>query len=137
MHWFAFFMWFLKQSFQKKLLKYLNKNNITFPVYYHIGSRICQIIYSPLRLECSTLKLHMLNRNICPSFFCLCGSVKNIDHYLLHCPKYATVRKITILENALANSTDPNLLLYLSNYNSIVENQRFPFRTKIYTCQWE
>lgn len=77
----------------------------------------------------------MLNRNICPSLFCLCGSVKNIDHYLLRCPKYATVRKITILENALANSTDPNLLLYVSDYNSIVENQRFPFRTKIYTCQ--
>lgn len=85
-------------------------------------------------LECSTLKLHMLNRNICPSLFCLCGSVKNIDHYLLHCRKYATVRKITILENALANSTDPNLSFYVhvSNYKSIVENQRFPFRRKIY-----
>lgn len=102
--------------------KYLNKNKITVPEYYHIGSRIGQILHSQLRLECSTLNLYMFNRNLCPSPFCSCGSVENTDHYLLHCPKYATIRNITI--NTLANSTDPNLLLYGSNYLSIVENEQ-------------
>lgn len=64
----------------------------------------------------------MFNRNLCPSPICSCGSVENTDHYLLHCPKYATIRNITI--NTLANSTDPNLLLYGSSYLSIVENEQ-------------
>ena len=102
--------------------KYLNKNKITVPEYYHIGSRIGQILHSQLRLECSTVNLYMFNNNLCPSPFCSCGSVENTDHYLLHCPKYATIRNITI--NTLANSTDPNLLLYGSNYLSIVENEQ-------------
>lgn len=42
--------------------KYLNKNNITIPEYYHIGSRIGQILHSQLRLECSTLNLYLFNK---------------------------------------------------------------------------
>ena len=50
--------------------------------YFYIGTRIKQILHSKLRLECSTLNLHMYQRKLPDSPLCNCGEVERTDHFL-------------------------------------------------------
>lgn len=94
--------------FFKQFKKYLRRSSINIPDYYNFGSRI----HSQLRLECSALKLNMFHRNLCPSTFCICGSIESNYHYLLYCPYYNVIRSNTI--NELADPTNVNLQMYYS-----------------------
>ena len=59
---------------------YLYSYRIKIPNYFYIVTRIRQILHSKLRLECSTLNLHMFQRKFRDSPLCNCGK----DHFLLH-----------------------------------------------------
>ena len=64
--------------------------------YFNIGSRKEQIIFARLRLECSSLKDHLFQKNIIDSGLCTFGKIETTAHCLLQCPNYIFNRNETI-----------------------------------------
>lgn len=85
--------------------KYLNRNNIKIPDYYNFRSRIGQI-----SLKYGTLKLYSFRRNLYPSPFCTCGSIKCNNHYLAYCQNSNEIRSFTI--SKLPEPTNVNLMYF-------------------------
>ena len=100
--------------------KYLNAGKIKIPNYFYFGARLGQTIHAKLRLECSTLNLHMFQRKLCNSPLCICGEVESTEHFLLHCIIYSRVRSNTIL--TLPHQLNVELLLYGKDNLSENEN---------------
>ena len=117
--------------------KYLNRNKVSPPRYYYIGSRKAQILHSKLRLECSALNEHLFRKNLIDSPRCSCGSIETPYHYLLQCPKYRTARLETIqlLDNPLNThdllfgndnlSNSDNETIFKKVHEYVIKTKRF------------
>ena len=68
------------------------------PKYYFYGVRKAQILYTRLRMGCSSLNLDHFMKNITDSPMCQCGSTENTQHFVFHCNFYQ--RQRTILLNS-------------------------------------
>ena len=64
------------------------------PSYYNSGMRNGQILQAKLRMECSDLNYHLLQRYIQDnSKYHQCSAIPETPaHYLLQCPNYLTHR---------------------------------------------
>ena len=65
-------------------------------MYFNFKSRKEQIIFTHVRLKCSSLKDHLFQQNIIDSDLCTCGKIETTAHYLLQCPNYIFIRNETI-----------------------------------------
>ena len=91
--------------------------------HFYYGSRSGQVLHSRLRLECSNLNSHLVDRHISDNRDCACGHPKeDTEHYLLHCPLYEHVREEL---KDLINSMELNAhqLLYGSEDLGFEENK--------------
>ena len=76
--------------------KYKLNNPKRYPPMYFDNmqlSRIGQVLHARLRLECSSLKHHLYQKNLVDSPFCSCGQIESPTHFLLHCPNYIHQRQ--------------------------------------------
>ena len=76
------------ESFKHKL----NSNITKPPPYYFSGSRLGQIYHARIRLNCSSLRYHLFQKNIIGNPVCECGEIENTSHFFLHCNLYGKLR---------------------------------------------
>ena len=62
------------------------------PVYYYTVKRLCQIVHSRLRTNCSSLNYYLVSKHITDSPLCRCGTVEDGNHYFFECHMYAHQR---------------------------------------------
>ena len=74
-------------SFKQSLNSKISKPRTIFS----FGSRSVQILYTRLRLGCSSLNLDLHRRSVVDSPLCICGSVETVNQFLLHCPLLADI----------------------------------------------
>lgn len=110
------------------------------PKWYYVGSRKGQILHCKLRLKCSSLKLHLFQKNLVDNPLCQCGQVESIDHFLLRCRLFSDLRQATI--HSLQYNLNTDLLLYGDNTLSFEQNcqifsqvQTFLLRSKRFSTQ--
>ena len=65
-------------------------------IIYSSGSSLDQIRHARLRMQCSSLKQHLFNKNLVDSNLCTCESAESIKHFFFDCPFYATQRQIML-----------------------------------------
>ena len=100
----------IKSSRSVQLIKSnLQPQNNTKPNYYHIGTRLGQILHARLRMQCSSLNHHLFRKNIVNSPFCQCGATA---HCLLHCPRHNATRLRYIHTINLPINLNTDLLLF-------------------------
>ena len=102
------------------LKRYLKSNIQKPPEYDKVGSRLNQIHYTRLRLNCSSLHFDLHRKNIIDDPHCSCGAIETTNHFLTECPNYTLQRGIY-----LSNLPCPmiiNVLLYGSDRLSLREN---------------
>ena len=75
------------------LKNYLDREKNKSPSYRSYGNRTAQIYHSRLRLQCSSLKAHLFEKNISDDPFCTCGYIEDNFHYLFACEKYTNIRE--------------------------------------------
>ncbi|MCG7868088.1 MAG: reverse transcriptase family protein [Candidatus Thiodiazotropha taylori] len=76
--------------------KYKLNNPKRYPPKYFENmqlSRVGQVLHARLRLECSSLKHHLYQKNLVDSPFCSCGQIESPTHFFLHCPNYIHQRQ--------------------------------------------
>ena len=101
----------------------LNRNNGKVPKYYLTGSRKAQILHTRLRTNCSSLNLHLFQKNISNSAACSCGSIESVKHYFFNCPHYHVSRNI-LLRNiqSICNNVTVDILLKGSSHLTVTQN---------------
>ena len=102
-----------------KFRKFIDKS-YKVPKYYFTGSRKGQIYHTRLRLECSSLRKHLYDKNLVTDPFCSCGDVESTSHFLLQCPMYDVIRNDTILK--LNYNINVDMLLYGDPVLSDIQN---------------
>ena len=109
----------------KKILFTVFKNSICKKIklqyIYYIGTRLVQIYHARLRLKCSSLKLHLYDKNLIDNPLCPCGLVEDTDHFLLHCRLFQDIRSSTIF--TLPHNLNTDLLLYGDHTLTPEENE--------------
>ena len=120
------------KSFKEKLKTSPKQND-----YFYKGSRIGQIFHARLRMKCSDLNSHLVDRHISDNRSCSCGYLnENNEHYLLYCPNYERARNhlssisvpinTDILLFGKAEYTDEiNKHIFLKVQSFILESRRF------------
>jgi hypothetical protein len=117
-----------KQTLRANLFKVSN--------YYMLGSRICTIIHTKLRHQCSSLGANLFRANIINDPSCPCGyPLEEAIHYLLECPLYTNVRMqlfmsitphtVISIENLLFgcdNLSDENNLIVFRNVQKYIHH---------------
>ena len=113
----------------------LNSNIVSPPSYYYAGKREGQIHHTRLRLNCSSLKYTLFQKNIVADPSCECGARETVDHFLLHCSNYNEARNLYI--SSLPHNINTNLLLFgdpsfddLTNTNIFTKVQNYIMHTK-------
>lgn len=91
------------------------------PNYYYFGHRRDKILYTRLRLKCSTLKNHLFCRNIVNNPLCTCSKPETNEHYLLECPLYTNARMLHL--DTIPFQTDVYILLYGDTNLSSANNE--------------
>ena len=76
------------ESFKHKL----NNNIAKPPPYYFSGSRLGQIYHARIRLNCSSLRYHLFQKNIIANIVYECGEIENASHFFLHYNVYRQLR---------------------------------------------
>ncbi len=71
----------------------INTQSTVIPKYYYYGLRKAQVLHTRLRTNCSSLNNDLYRKNISDSPLCRCGSIENVQHYLLNCPYYHDKRQ--------------------------------------------
>ena len=75
----------------KTIIKEESQTEINFDL--NLGTRICQIIHTRLRLGCSDLNADKFHRFLTNSASCSCGHyIEDALHYFLTCPEYTEIR---------------------------------------------
>lgn len=74
------------------LKNYLNRDITKPPSYRFCGNRLAQIYHTRLRLQCSSLKAHLYDKNLTDDPFCTCGYIEDNFHFLFACEKYTYLR---------------------------------------------
>ena len=63
------------------------------PKFYFTGKRLGQIYHARLRINCSSLNLHLFSRNLTDSPLCAYGSFEDTYHYLTVCNSFSNLRR--------------------------------------------
>jgi hypothetical protein len=108
------------------------------PSYYYEGTRQGQILHNRLRLGCSSLKLHLHEKNIVDSPECECGmNMETPVHFLLECRRCGELRDNLFREIEFCLSLPVEVLLYGSeeltdqqNKKMFEEVQKFILKTE-------
>ncbi|OWF50811.1 RNA-directed DNA polymerase from transposon BS [Mizuhopecten yessoensis] len=121
-----------------KLKTYLRKPSNKIKNFYFNGTRLGQIHHARLRMECSSLKFYLYQRNLIDSPLCSCMQANETnEHYLLHCCLFSQLRLHTFNEINHPLSTDlllfgnneltddENALNFSSVQNVIIHSERF------------
>ena len=113
---------------------------VKYLFYYYVGNRIGQILHCRLRMNCSSLNSHLFFKNLINSPNCSCGEIETTAHYLLHCPKYHTIRNdlydlladipLEITTNLLTFGSEElsdelNIHIFKSTQTYIIKSKRF------------
>ena len=93
------------EQFKKALRTQLFCNKS--PCFFSCGERLSQIWHTRLRLDHSTLNVHLFKYSMADSDKCSCGTNEDVEHYLLDCPKYAAPR--TVLLTSIAQTVSPGV----------------------------
>ena len=110
---------------------YSLKSNISSkPFYYYTGSLPGQILYSRLRMQCSSLNQHLYRKNIVDPPNCICVLTKSTTHYLFHCPRYTAQRQMYINSINVPINVTTEILLFGSLFLAV---QKFVIRSKRFT----
>ena len=82
------------------------------PKYFNVGSRKAQVLHTRLRTGCSALNFDLFSKGIVSSPLCHCGSIENVQHFFMCCPKYDSIR--ATLFDSIRSVCTPcvNILLY-------------------------
>ncbi|MCG7878660.1 MAG: reverse transcriptase domain-containing protein [Candidatus Thiodiazotropha endolucinida] len=86
----------IKESASLQVFKHkINPQVRIPPIYFNTiqTSRRGQILHTRLRLECSSLKQHLYNKNLVESPLCSCGVPETSFHFLLSCINYSDLRQ--------------------------------------------
>ena len=99
------------------------------PSYYNSGIRNGQVLQAKLRMECSDLNYHLVQRHIQDNSKCdQCGPISEAPaHYLLQCPNYLTHRiemknKLESLDLKIDINSD--ILIYGSKKIDHIKNKQ-------------
>ena len=118
--------------------KAISSNTPEVPKYYYAGTRLGQILHARLRMNCSSLKQHLYEKNIEPNPYCQCNQVESTFHFLLSCKLYDAQRKL--LERQIDHPLTLDLLLYgnpnlpyTENKNIFISVQKFIINSKRFT----
>ena len=109
----------------------LNRNKRSPPKYYNVG-RIGQTLHARIRMECSSLNLHLFRKNIVASPTCICGSFESPYHFFFICPRYTGIRN-TYLSNILQTHCSKELL-FGKDTASVDENETLFLKTIHLSC---
>ena len=108
-------------AFKSKLTSKMKKS----PAYYmyYSGPRLGQIHHTRLRLNCSSLHLHLFLKNITDNPQCECGAVEDTKHFFLTCYRFRNLRQE--LSNKISTFCQPTLdvILYGRANLSVKENK--------------
>ena len=115
---------------------YLDRNLSKTPKYYNSGSRIGQIYHARLRTNSGPLNDHLYKCNLVDSPRCQCGVRETSKHFLIDCPLFTDIRRVTIanlpdtsLNNLLFGnpllSNDENINTFKVVQDFIVKSKRF------------
>jgi hypothetical protein len=110
----------------KNRLKVINKKR---PSYYYIGSRLAQVLHARLRMDSSSLNVHLFLRNLVDNPNCTCGQTETTSHFLLQCRNYTVIRDTTINSLNLLVPITAKLLLYGST--ALTDEQNTLIFTKV------
>ena len=115
----------------------LNMNISKPPRYFNCGTRMGQILYARLALDCSSLNAHLYRKNIIDSPSCSCGGFESAYHLFFTCPNYNCPRNANLATD-LHNYSTYNLLhgrgysselvnesLFLKVQEFIIKSERF------------
>lgn len=95
-------------TFKNKLNNNINKP----PQYYQSGSRLGQIYHARLRLNCSSLRQHLFQKNIIDNPLCECGVVENTSHFFLICNRFGQIRQDLLNRVSIYCQPTVNIFLY-------------------------
>jgi hypothetical protein len=112
----------------KNRLKVIYKKR---PSYYYIGSRLAQVLHARLRMDSSSLNVHLFLRNLVDNPNCTCGQTETTAHFLLQCRNYSVIRDTTINSLNLLVPITAKLLLYGST--DITDEHNTLIFTKVQT----
>ena len=94
----------------------------TRPKYYCTGKRLCQILHTRLRANCSNLNYYLFYKYITDSPLCRCGNAEDAYHYFFECRMY-THQRILLFDSASQyHVITLNLLLFGDPTLSLEEN---------------
>ena len=107
-----------KQSDSVNSFKHsLNKDKLSVPGYFYIGSRIGQILHSRIRTNYRSLNLDLFLKNITESPLCRCGRIENAQHFFFHCRYYEVQRREVMF--AVSPYLNPSFKLLLNNDSNL------------------
>ena len=106
----------------KNRLKVINKKR---PSYYYIGSRLAQVLHARLRMDSSSLNVHLFLRNLIDNPNCTCGQTETTAQ----CRNYSVIRDTTINSLNVLVPITAKLLLYGST--AITDEQNTLIFTKV------
>ena len=120
------------------LKTHLSKHTHIVPSFYLNGTRLGQIHHARLRMECSSLKFYLFQKNLIDSPICSClQSNETNEHFLLHCRLFSHLRlrifseinhplSVELLLFGSTNLTeDKNSLVFSCVQNFIIKSKRF------------
>ena len=110
----------IKKATISQFKKYLEVDDKKPKDYFNTGTRFGQILHARLRLQCSSLNEHLFKKNLRNDSLCVCGSIENTIHFLLHCPLYINFRNKYF--NKLPCSLTEHNLLYGDDSLTSIEN---------------
>ena len=80
--------------------------DVTVPIYFYSGERICQILHARLRLGCSSLNADLYRNYLREDNKCTCGLPETVTHFFYECNNYAFLRNRTIAIIPVPTNTD-------------------------------
>ena len=89
----------------------LRNNLILVPKYFdtlHV-SHIAHTLHNRIRLECSSLNLHLFKKNLIDNQLCSYGCIETTSHFFFSCPRYTAHRQQYLL--SLPHELSVSLLL--------------------------
>ena len=107
---------------------YLNRNKLQFPYYFHVGSRLGQILHARLQMQCSAFHADLYCKNIVESPSCQhCGGFESAYHLFFSCPAYAATQ--SYLPGNL-HEYSLNDILYGTEHGAVYENETLFLKTQ-------
>jgi len=77
-------------------------------------------------MNCSALNAHLIIRNLVELLHCICGIIETVSHFLLDCPRHATLRQQLFFSHLdIPETISLNLLIFDSVLLNDEENNEY------------